>query len=410
MTEAAEILSAWHSAPGAARCRLVEARLRWDLGGGARPPRVGASTRARAAADVAAQRADLRGWLRLESSWVVPLLAASLPEAMAPVDDLLLDLGPTSVPILIAALAEPRSRLRAIQLLGELGDSRARRPLAVWVRRGEPRVRAAAAGALGRLPGAPAPNLHVRLFGSFVVDRDGERIDEGSWRTRKVKALVKLLLHGDAGVHRDQLIEWLWPERDPRAGAVNLKTAVKLARHALEPLAEGVASHFLRWEGGVLRLHRGGVWVDVAEYARILDESRAHRTAGRLDEAIAALERAVTLYRGDLLDPDDRYEEWAADARERWRAVQFGVITDLSHLYAARGDYDRASEVMQKALALDAAQEVVYRDLMRYALCRGRRDEAIALYQRCAQVLRKELGVEPQPATARVLEEAPISI
>ncbi len=123
-------------------------------------------------------------------------------------------------------------------------------------------------------------------------------------------------------------------------------------------------------------------------------------------DAVSALEAALDLYRDDLLHPEDRYEEWTATARESWRSRQVEALTSLSHLEASRGNHRRASEIMYRVLALDPLREAAYRHLMRCALLQGDRDTALALYQRCAHILRRELGVQPEPATTRLFEEA----
>jgi DNA-binding SARP family transcriptional activator len=263
-----------------------------------------------------------------------------------------------------------------------------------------------AAAALDAIGEPEPPALRVRLFGRFDVLRAGGPVDDAEWTTQKARALVKLLLlHRPGGLHDEQLVEWLWPEHDADRGRASLKTAVKLARRALEPWLEGGASHFLRREGRALRFADAGVWVDLDEHAHLTARARSHSAAGRIDEAVAALGEATALYRGDLLDPEDRYEAWAEPAREHWRRAQREALVELSHLLAARGDYEPAAVSMRAVIALDPLYEGAYRDLIRYALLRGRRDEALATYQECARALERGLGVSPEPATRRLLEE-----
>jgi DNA-binding SARP family transcriptional activator len=60
---------------------------------------------------------------------------------------------------------------------------------------------------------------------------------------------------------------------------------------------------------------------------------------------------------------------------------------------------------MRAVVALDPVREAAYRDLMHYALLRGRRDEAIGTYRECVRALEQGLGVAPEPATRRLLDE-----
>ena len=130
------------------------------------------------------------------------------------------------------------------------------------------------------------------------------------------------------------------------------------------------------------------------------------RRPHRVDDAIEDLERAQTLYRGNLLDPEDRYEEWVQPVRERVQRTHSDALTHLASLRAARADYAGAAEAIRGVLAIDPLRESAYRSLMQFALLRGHRDEAFALYSECAKKLREELGVEPEPATSHLLDDA----
>ena len=180
---------------------------------------------------------------------------------------------------------------------------------------------------------------------------------------------------------------------------------MKLGRQALEPWLEGSASHFLRREGRVLQFADAGVWIDLDEHTRLAADARGAAAAGRIDEAIAGLKRATALYRGDLLDPEDRYESWAEGLRERCRRSQIEALAELSHLLASRADYEQAATAMRAVVALDPVREAAYRDLMHYALLCGRREDAITTYRECVQALEQGLGVAPESSTRRLFDE-----
>jgi DNA-binding SARP family transcriptional activator len=72
--------------------------------------------------------------------------------------------------------------------------------------------------------------VRVCLLGGFSVSIDGEPVDD-RWRLRKAKTLVKLLaLEPGHRLHRDVLIEQLWPETASSAATNNLHQAVHAAR------------------------------------------------------------------------------------------------------------------------------------------------------------------------------------
>src|SRR5437763_590137 len=90
-------------------------------------------------------------------------------------------------------------------------------------------------------------SLEIHLFGPFRVAVDGMTVEESRWTRRKAKLLLKLLaLQSHHRLHREQLMELLWPEMAPELAANNLHKTIHAARRALEPeLKSGADSRFI---------------------------------------------------------------------------------------------------------------------------------------------------------------------
>ena len=74
----------------------------------------------------------------------------------------------------------------------------------------------------------------IGLLGGFAAAVDGEPVPERAWRLKKARELVKLLaLAPGHRLHREQVMDVLWRDRDPAAAANNLHQAVHVARRAL---------------------------------------------------------------------------------------------------------------------------------------------------------------------------------
>jgi predicted ATPase len=144
-----------------------------------------------------------------------------------------------------------------------------------------------------------AGDVAITLLGGFAATRGGEPVDPSVWRLRKGRELVKLLgLARGHRLHREQLMEALWPELDPAAAANNLHQVVHVARRAL-----GADAIELRDELLTLRAS-----VDVDDFERAAEQARRAGSSG-------AFRAAMSLYRGELL-PENRYEDWADRRRE----------------------------------------------------------------------------------------------
>src|SRR5215211_2039179 len=76
--------------------------------------------------------------------------------------------------------------------------------------------------------------VRVELLGHFRVTVDGRAVSAGDWRRARSVALVKLLaLATGHRLHREQVMEALWPEQSPDTAAGNLRKAVHYARRTL---------------------------------------------------------------------------------------------------------------------------------------------------------------------------------
>ena len=74
----------------------------------------------------------------------------------------------------------------------------------------------------------------IVLLGGFRVEVDGRPVPAEAWRHRRGADLVKLLaLTPGHALHREQVIDALWPDLDPRAGPANLRKAVHFTRRAI---------------------------------------------------------------------------------------------------------------------------------------------------------------------------------
>ena len=153
-----------------------------------------------------------------------------------------------------------------------------------------------------------APLVCVRLFDRFEVTVDGLPVADERWRLRKARDLFKLLaLERGHRLHREQVMAFLWPDRDPQAVANNLHQVLHVARRALDVSGSGRGG-LLPIEGQMIALAPAAVVeVDVLAFEAAAREARRVGT-------VAAIRAALTLFTGDLL-PEDRYEDWAEERR-----------------------------------------------------------------------------------------------
>jgi DNA-binding SARP family transcriptional activator/pimeloyl-ACP methyl ester carboxylesterase len=223
---------------------------------------------------------------------------------------------------------------------------------------------------------AAGPNA-ITLLGGFAVTIAGRPVDPTHWRRRPAASLVKLLaLATDRRLHREQVIDALWPDVPVTDAAPRLHKAAHFARRAM-----GVDAIVSTGES-VQLLPGRQVSIDVGEF-----ETAA---AAALDSG-AGLEAAIARYHGELL-PEDRYAPWTEERR-----------VALAHVHR---QLLRAAGRWSELLADDPTDEGAHAALIRAHVERGDRAAALAQYDRLAAILDAELGVRPGVESAAVRDAA----
>ena len=77
-------------------------------------------------------------------------------------------------------------------------------------------------------------SVEIRLLGGFEVVVDGDKVTAGSWQRRAAADLVKLLALTDGHrLHRERVLEALWPGVDVASSSPRLHKAAHYARRAM---------------------------------------------------------------------------------------------------------------------------------------------------------------------------------
>lgn len=213
----------------------------------------------------------------------------------------------------------------------------------------------------------------IRLLGGFDVVIDGRTVPDDTWRRRQAASLVKLLcLQPGRRMLREQVIDALWPDEDPDDAAPRLHKAAHYARRALGPDSLVLARDV------VALLPHADVVVD-------LDLFDAAVASARADGGAAGVERAIDVYRGDLL-PDDLYEAWTEEARDRRRLQHLALLREAGR--------------WQDILVADPTDEDAHLHVAEGLMERGDRSGALRQLHAMEEILRRELGVGPSDAAS----------
>jgi DNA-binding SARP family transcriptional activator/tetratricopeptide (TPR) repeat protein len=237
--------------------------------------------------------------------------------------------------------------------------------------------------------------LRVSLLGEQVITDDAS----GIVRTRSSKAVALvayLVLHEGAPQSRQQLAGAFWPDSTDVQALTNLRRELHHLRQALPGESSLVVTpRDLCWRD------TAGCRVDLREFDRQRAAALAAAAAGDNAAVLVAAGAAVAEYRGELLPGG--YEDWLSAPRSRIERQCIELCDLLCRVRIQTGDLAGAVETARRRIELAPLEEVGYRTLMEVQADLGDRAGAVTTYHRCASVLERELGIEPDEATRRAL-------
>jgi len=228
-------------------------------------------------------------------------------------------------------------------------------------------------------------------LGGFALDSGGG--GELTLPTRKDRLLLAYLaLSAGKPQTRDRLAGLLWGDRAETQARDSLKQALAGIRQAFRQAALDP----VRADRESVAFVMDGIEVDAVEFARLAADTHA-------------FDRAVALYRGNLLDGIDgvtaEFEEWLRSERERLGDLAARVLEQLALSSTPNGVSDEAIRLGRCLLAQDRLREPVYRALMGLHARRGERTEALKLYTACRDALMQDLGVAPDAKTEELYRD-----
>jgi Bacterial transcriptional activator domain len=169
----------------------------------------------------------------------------------------------------------------------------------------------------------------------------------------------------------------LWPGADIDHGRNRLKNLLSRLRAA-------VGDVLVREADSVVLA--AGAESDIAAFEDEARRALATLASGEGLHAAMLARTAVDRYRGDLL-PDDRYQPWAAEPRERLRLRYLELLDLLAAQAEASGEADEAARLIQRAIGSEPYDEERYLRLAALFAEQGRSGSSRAVLRRARAVL-----------------------
>ena len=235
-----------------------------------------------------------------------------------------------------------------------------------------------------------APRVYVEDLGRVSV-RIGETVLTGTEIRRKVLSLLCFLLtRAQYTATREQVLDALWPEMDPEAGANSLNQSAYFLRRVFEPHCDDDTSP------GYLRSRSDLIWLDNGLVGSRSSDCLALLNQIRRDSAPGLVVRLAETYTGRFAT-DFLYDDWAGAFRDSLHAGFLDRIERAVRTDTKAGAFDRALTVAQLALQADPEAEQIEFCLLRLYRRTGANAAAAEQYAHYASLMRDQFGLEPPP-------------
>ena len=234
--------------------------------------------------------------------------------------------------------------------------------------------------------------MDFRILGPLEVLDEGRAVALGGSKQRALLAL--LLLHANETLSTDRLIDELWGERPPANAAKTVQMQISRLRKALAGEAgdgsDGVVvtrerGYELRSiPSGSTRTASSGSW----------PRGGGELAAGRPERAAAALEEALSLWRGAPL-ADLAYEPFAQREIARLDDLRVAALEQLIEAKLALGGHAEVVGQLEALIGEHPYRERLRAQLMLALYRCDRQADALQAYQDARRALVEELGIEP---------------
>ncbi|MGV9457084.1 BTAD domain-containing putative transcriptional regulator [Streptomyces sp. NPDC003635] len=242
---------------------------------------------------------------------------------------------------------------------------------------------------------AEADSLRFNVLGPIEGWAGGDRLRLGGLIQERV--LVTLLLETGRVLPIARLVEAAWADDPPATASHQVRKAVADLRRRIPGGGDVLVT-----DGPGYRMTLGPEQLDLTEFGLLVRAAKEAAADGRPADAVAALQRALGLWRGPILSgAGGPVIEAAATALDERR------LTATEQLFALRLGLGEAAELvgdLRDVVRRHPLRETLRAQLMLALYRSGRQAEALEEYGKVRELLVEELGVDPGSGLTKVYE------
>ncbi|MDX9850716.1 MAG: tetratricopeptide repeat protein [Anaerolineaceae bacterium] len=242
------------------------------------------------------------------------------------------------------------------------------------------------------IPFSP-PTMFIRSLGRMQVILSNHQVTSSEWQTQAARDMFFMLLAHPEGMTKEEMSLIFWPDATIDEVKFRFKNTIYRLRRAL-----GKDSIIL--DQNVYRFNNKLDYeYDVELFLR--ENALANQVQVPVDK-LTHYREAIKYYKGNYLSEID--ENWVFSPREYLRQIFLNILLQVSMIYFNQSNYDLALDYCLRAINEDNLLEDAYRQAMKIYAAMGNRAAMVHQYQRCVEVLEREVNAPPSDQTHDLYE------
>lgn len=236
--------------------------------------------------------------------------------------------------------------------------------------------------------------ISIRALGKMQVRVNNHLVTMAEWQTQAARDLFFLILAHPEGLTKEEIGVILWPDASPNDLRFRIKNTVYRLRHAIGKDVILLDQESYRFN-------------DMLDYEYDVEQFlRENAQGGQAHEALQKLahyREAIKCYKGAYLPEVN--ETWVHSPRTCLQQNYLNILLQVAELYLEMANNDLALEYCQRAIEEDNCCEAAYRISFRIYSAMGDRAGIVRQYQRCVEILHREINTVPTPQTQMLYQE-----
>ena len=226
--------------------------------------------------------------------------------------------------------------------------------------------------------------LNVQCFDQFAVYSNNSLV---SFKTEKTKELFSyFILHPNMPIHRDYLIEILWPNLDYVRAKSNLHTALSYLRKTLTNIGY---SNCIIFSNKYYIFEKPNIMCDLYDFQQFYSDF------SKLESPpIFLINQCLTIYKNGLLVYDDY--SWATTYKDKLYKSYIDLL-DKGFQASVLTDTEAAIDYLNTLLAYDPYNEQKLEYYLQVLMNAGHHKQAHKILLAYEQKLKEDLALSPSP-------------